>query len=416
MCKKSGLRASLYPGNGISMMPQPITYRLYMHCLRTLGFIPVLFFPFCLAAQSNLIHFVNASFEDLPKSGEAPVGWYDCGKVTESPPDIQPGFFSVSKPASHGDTYLGLVARDNDTWEAVAQRLSRPLKANNCYEMTIDLCRSEIYISLSRTTGQQTNYTRPLKLIIWGGYGFCDKREVLWESADITHHRWLPANIRLAPKKGDYTHLIFEAYYIQPNLFAYNGNILVDNVSPIKELDCNFKMPPFASNAPTKTPVSTTTPTVKKPTGTSTSRSGTSVTKAPPTTRIVVNSAVIPEKSIKKGDIIRIEKLYFEADQSDIKPEVEEALENILAFLKTNPKVVVEVGGHTNNRAEEQFALELSTKRAKSVADWLISNGVSSNRVQYKGYGWKMPIASNESTEGRVKNQRVEVKILSTDG
>jgi outer membrane protein OmpA-like peptidoglycan-associated protein len=199
-------------------------------------------------------------------------------------------------------------------------------------------------------------------------------------------------------------------------LFAYNGNILVDNVSPIKELDCNFKMPPFASNAPTKTPVSTTTPTVKKPTGTSTSRSGTSVTKAPPTTRIVVNSAVIPEKSIKKGDIIRIEKLYFEADQSDIKPEVEEALENILAFLKTNPKVVVEVGGHTNNRAEEQFALELSTKRAKSVADWLISNGVSSNRVQYKGYGWKMPIASNESTEGRVKNQRVEVKILSTDG
>ena len=363
-----------------------------------------------------MIHFVNSSFEDLPKSGEAPVGWYDCGKVTESPPDIQPGFFSVSKPASHGDTYLGLVARDNDTWEAVAQRLSRPLKANNCYEMTIDLCRSEIYISLSRTTGQQTNYTRPLKLIIWGGYGFCDKREVLWESADITHHRWLPANVRLAPKKGDYTHLMFEAYYVQPNLFAYNGNILLDNLSPIKELDCNLKMPPMAaSTEPTKKPVNTTTPTVKKPAA-SNSKSGTSVTKPPVSAPIVVNSAVIPEKSIKKGDIIRIEKLYFEADQSDIKPEAEEALENILTFLKTNPKVVVEVGGHTNNRAAEQFALELSTKRAKSVADWFVSNGVPAYRVQYKGYGWKMPIASNESPEGRSKNQRVEVKILSTDG
>jgi outer membrane protein OmpA-like peptidoglycan-associated protein len=130
----------------------------------------------------------------------------------------------------------------------------------------------------------------------------------------------------------------------------------------------------------------------------------------------VVNSSGVAEKGLKKGDIIRIEKLYFDADQSDIKPEAEYALKNILTFLKTNPKVVVEVGGHTNNRAAEQFALELSTKRAKSVADWLISNGVSSNRVQYKGYGWTMPIASNESTEGRIKNQRVEVKILSTDG
>lgn len=373
-------------------------------------------FPLCLTAQSDLIHFVNPSFEDLPKHGEAPVGWYDCGKVNESPPDIQPGQFAVVKPAKHGDTYLGLVVRDNDTWEAVGQRLSRPIKANHCYEFTLDVCRSEIYISLSRTTGQQTNYTRPARLLIWAGYGFCDKQELLYQSSDVTHDRWLNTEVRLAPKNGNYTHIMFEAYFVQPTLFPYNGNILLDNLSPISELDCNPNMPDLVAKAPVKkTPTSkpTSKPTTKSPSQ-HTGTSAQSTTKPP----MVVNSSNgdMTQNTFRKGDIIRIDKLYFDADKYDIKPEAEEALYNVLKYLKDNPKVVVEVGGHTNNRAAESFALDLSTNRAKAVANWLIAHGIPPYRVQYKGYGWKQPVASNETAEGRTKNQRVEVKILSTEG
>ena len=70
--------------------------------------------------------------------------------------------------------------------------------------------------------------------------------------------------------------------------------------------------------------------------------------------------------------------------------------------------------GHTNNLLHPYAdkAMDLSTKRAKSVADWLISKGVSSERVQYKGYGWTKPVEPNTTPEGRKRNQRVEVTIL----
>jgi outer membrane protein OmpA-like peptidoglycan-associated protein len=85
-------------------------------------------------------------------------------------------------------------------------------------------------------------------------------------------------------------------------------------------------------------------------------------------------------------------------------------------FLMENSDVVLEIGGHTNNRPTEEFAQTLSTSRAKSVADWLISKGIPSDRVQYKGYGKKYPIETNATLEGRRKNQRVEIKILSMNG
>jgi outer membrane protein OmpA-like peptidoglycan-associated protein len=85
-------------------------------------------------------------------------------------------------------------------------------------------------------------------------------------------------------------------------------------------------------------------------------------------------------------------------------------------FLKNNSDVSVEVGGHTNNNPTDKYANELSTNRAKSVADWLIAQGIPSNRVQYKGYGKTQPIMPNTNAEGRRKNQRVEIKILNING
>ncbi len=368
--------------------------------------------PLLASAQQKdgAIHLVNPSFEDLPKCCEAPSGWYNCGKAEESPPDIQPGSFQVTKTPSHGETYLGLVVRDNETWEGVGQRLSRPLEVDECYEFSMDICRAELYLSLSRTTGEEVNYATPAKIRVWGGTGYCDKREMLYETPLITTTRWLTYTFRLHPKKGSYTYLLVEAYFKTPTLFPYNGNILLDNTSPIKQIDCNMPImqepdanqPAVAAAKPPSRPATT----IKSPPA---------QTDTPPATA-AASSSKISRSGLKSGSVIRLDKVYFDADKYVIKAESVPALMEVYNFLVENPDVVLEIGGHTNNRPTEEFAQTLSTSRAKSVAEWLISKGIAADRVQYKGYGKKYPIDTNATLEGRRRNQRVEIKILSMNG
>ena len=72
----------------------------------------------------------------------------------------------------------------------------------------------------------------------------------------------------------------------------------------------------------------------------------------------------------------------------------------------------IEISGHTDNVSGESFNLELSKKRAKAVVDYLNLQRISIDRLETKGYGFRQPIASNETEEGRAKNRRVEFKIL----
>ncbi|MBK9338050.1 MAG: OmpA family protein [Lewinellaceae bacterium] len=369
--------------------------------------------PLALAAQQkgSPILFTNPSFEGIPKCCEAPSGWYNCGKSEESPPDIQPGFFQVTKAPSHGETYLGLVVRDNDTWEAIGQRLPRPLEINECYEFSLDLCRAELYLSLSRTTGDEVNYATPAKIRIYGGMGYCDQREMLYETPLITTTRWLTYTFRLTPKKGTYPFLYIEAYYKTPTLFPYNGNILMDNATPIKQIDCNMKPmePPGIASVDKPNQPPTTGP--KKP-----DTPPITIVKPAPAPAISASNEKISREGLKKGSTIRLENVYFDADKYVIKPECVSALMVVYDFLVENPDVVLEVGGHTNNRPSPEFAETLSTSRAKSVADWLVNKGIPGERVQYKGYGKKYPVDTNTTPEGRKRNQRVEIKILSING
>jgi outer membrane protein OmpA-like peptidoglycan-associated protein len=367
-----------------------------------------------MAAQKDTpILLNNPSFEDLPKMGETPTGWYNCGKAGETPPDVQPGGWTVAKPANHGQTYLGLVVRDNETWEGVGQRLSRPLESGQCYEFSLDLCRAELYLSVSRVTGEDVNYAVPARVRIWGGMGYCDSRELLAETSIITNTRWLTFNFRFNPK-GNYTYLMIEAYYKTPILFPTNGNILVDNASAIKPVMCNpekmpdAKKPPVVAKGPPK--VSPNAPKV-----TSAPKVDTPARKTDPKPPV---AAKIERKVMKTGKIYRLERLYFDANKYEIKSESEPELYALYDFLASNPDVVIEVGGHTNNAMwpNEGFAQELSTNRAKAVANWLVGKGVANDRVQYKGYGWKYPIQPNTTPEGKKKNQRVEVKILTMNG
>ena len=122
----------------------------------------------------------------------------------------------------------------------------------------------------------------------------------------------------------------------------------------------------------------------------------------------------LPELSaaVEEGQSIKMRLLSFRTDSYTLDEGAGEVLDELYEFLLVNDKVVIEVGGHTNNLAEDKFADELSTNRAKAVADYLYAKGIDTTRVQYKGYGKRYPIASNLTPEGRKTNQRVEIKIL----
>ena len=134
------------------------------------------------------------------------------------------------------------------------------------------------------------------------------------------------------------------------------------------------------------------------------------------TANVEVTVRQIPEldvTALSSGQIIRLEKLYFDADSSRIKPESLPMLNELSRFLRANPNISIEVGGHTNSIPEASYCDRLSTARAKSVVDYLQTNGVASNRLQFKGYGKRKPVATNKTVAGRKRNQRVELKILS---
>jgi outer membrane protein OmpA-like peptidoglycan-associated protein len=117
--------------------------------------------------------------------------------------------------------------------------------------------------------------------------------------------------------------------------------------------------------------------------------------------------------NLKKGQNIRIEQLYFENDSTAINIESFQVLNELFSFLNENEDIHVEIGGHTNNIPSHDYCNRLSTERAKAVAEYLVKKGIDPNRITYRGYGKRRPIATNGNEEGRKKNQRVEIKIVS---
>jgi hypothetical protein len=170
--------------------------------------------------KDGIIRLDNPSFEGTPQDATSPVGWIPCGE--HSTPDIQPGFWGCYTPPSDGDTYLGLTTREDGTWESITQRLSQPLKANECYDFNIDLARSNQYIG----------YNIPIKLRVWAGNKRCSKSELLTETPIIKHTTWQTYHLQFNPKK-DYKFIIFEVHYASGIYFTYKGNLLLDNCSPI---------------------------------------------------------------------------------------------------------------------------------------------------------------------------------------
>lgn len=181
------------------------------------------------------IRLSNPSFEDIPAHSEVPKGWYDCGTAGYSPSDIHSdvsNFFEVRHSAHDASTYVGMVVREDDSWEAIGQALEKPLKRNVQYQFSIHLALSKNYRSLSKRTLTTENFAEPTVLRIWGGIDPYHRGQLLAESIPINHHNWEEYTFEFVPEK-DWKYFILEAFFVDENGFAYNGNLLMDNCSTI---------------------------------------------------------------------------------------------------------------------------------------------------------------------------------------
>ena len=199
--------------------------RLHMNIISKITLVLFIFLVLGFCQKSSAQIFLdNPSFEGTPEDATMPTGWHACKQGTT--PDILPGPWGVVKNAYDGDTYLGLISRDDGTWESIEQRLNQPLKAEECYQFNLQLSYSKKY----------AGYNLPLKLRIWGCTTKCSRDQLLAETKFVNHDEWRKYVLEFYPKK-EINYLIFEAHFADGIYISYKGNILLDNMSEITK--CN---------------------------------------------------------------------------------------------------------------------------------------------------------------------------------
>jgi len=108
---------------------------------------------------------------------------------------------------------------------------------------------------------------------------------------------------------------------------------------------------------------------------------------------------------------ITLRGVTFETNSDRLAADTESVLDNAAATLKKNPTIKVEVAGHTDSDGTADFNEGLSTRRAQTVHDYLVSGGIAADRMSVRGYGELQPIADNSTAAGKASNRRVVLRI-----
>jgi outer membrane protein OmpA-like peptidoglycan-associated protein len=115
---------------------------------------------------------------------------------------------------------------------------------------------------------------------------------------------------------------------------------------------------------------------------------------------------------IEVGQSIKLNNVFYLTGKTTLKKESYPELDKVVKFLKENPGIIIELGGHTDNVGNAASNLALSKGRAASVETYLEKQGIAKDRILSKGYGMTKPVADNKTKEGKAKNRRVEFTIL----
>lgn len=112
-----------------------------------------------------------------------------------------------------------------------------------------------------------------------------------------------------------------------------------------------------------------------------------------------------------RGTIVSLADILFDFDKATLRREVEFNLVKIATILNQFGEMSILIEGHTDSIGSEEYNLGLSKRRAKSVYDFLVSQGVAESRLSWEGYGESRPVADNDTEEGRQRNRRVDLVI-----
>ncbi len=139
------------------------------------------------------------------------------------------------------------------------------------------------------------------------------------------------------------------------------------------------------------------------------------VKKVPPILPIPVREDDLSKIKLEEGKVVALRDIYFEFDKWELMPRSFVELKKLLKLMMDNPHLAIEICGHTDNSGEDDYNQSLSEKRAKSVVDYLNTNGVRQERTRFKGCGSTQPVATNNTEAGRQMNRRVEFVILQNE-
>lgn len=117
-------------------------------------------------------------------------------------------------------------------------------------------------------------------------------------------------------------------------------------------------------------------------------------------------------KRVEVGTTIVLRNIFFDTGSANLRPESYAELGVLYKLLADNPRLKIEVSGHTDNVGSASLNQRLSQDRARSVVNFLTERGIAADRLTYKGYGFSRPVATNDTAEGRQLNRRTEFEII----
>ncbi len=112
--------------------------------------------------------------------------------------------------------------------------------------------------------------------------------------------------------------------------------------------------------------------------------------------------------------VLKLDNALFEYNSAKLTRDARLVLDQAIYDLRRTPTKRIEVAGHTDSLGPKEYNVKLSQRRAHSVSEYLIKQGIQSDRLVVLGYGESLPIASNDARAGRVSNRRVELVDLGS--
>ena len=113
------------------------------------------------------------------------------------------------------------------------------------------------------------------------------------------------------------------------------------------------------------------------------------------------------------GNLLRMNNLLFELGKAQILESSYDELNSLAQMLHNNPKMKIQLEGHTDFRGNPERNMKLSEDRVVAVKDYLIAQNIRKNRIKLKAFGGSQPLTTDKSEDAKMKNRRVEVRILS---